>query len=170
MKLKVYLNLTNGLDYLSILKDRVDLSNADFIRIQSTTCEQKVWHKLLLELDYNFLIDIASGNQVFVFDTSAHKNTPRSIYQGVEWIKYFLNKYWLEKEYIPIVNGCNCIAYFAECYEKVIRMPDVKSKYKYLKKFIMTDTLKIYSISCNYPNDGKYDKIKELLRLYTERK
>ncbi len=152
MKLKSYLNLTNGLNYLSILKDKVDLSNADFVRIQSTACEQKLWHKILVELDYNFLVDIASGNQVFVFDTSACKNKSRALYQGLEWVKYFLNRYWFEKEYIPIVNGYNCTSYFNECYEGVIKIPEVKSKYKYLKKFIMTDNLKIYSISCNYPD------------------
>ena len=51
-----YLNLTNGIEFL----DRPDFNIKEykFVRIQSTACEKHLWDKILMDLDYNFLLDI----------------------------------------------------------------------------------------------------------------
>ena len=79
-----YLNLTNGLEYL----DEID--EYKLVRIQSTICEQKNWNKLIQDLDYNFLFDLAQGNTVEIYDTSSNKKISRALYQGVEFIRYVL--------------------------------------------------------------------------------
>lgn len=48
-----YLNLTNGLEYLD------EIQNYKLVRIQSSLCERKCWDKLIQDLDYNFLFDLA---------------------------------------------------------------------------------------------------------------
>lgn len=49
-----YLNLTNGIEFL----DRPDFNIKEykFVRIQSTACEKHLWDKILMDLDYNFLL------------------------------------------------------------------------------------------------------------------
>ena len=88
-KMVNYLNLTNGLEYMSeIKKFGFDFK---FVRIQSTYCEQKLFDRLIQDLDYNFLFDIAQGNIIRIYDTSRNKKQSRALYQGVEFIKYSIN-------------------------------------------------------------------------------
>ena len=67
--MSIYLNLTNGIEALEILKP----ANLRFVRIQSTACEQKRWDFILQDLDYSFLMDIALGENVTVVDYIAKK-------------------------------------------------------------------------------------------------
>ena len=70
-KIVKYLNLTNGLEYLDEVKD------FKLIRIQSSLCESKCWDRLIKDLDYNFLFDLAQGKMVQVYDASPkQKNCP----------------------------------------------------------------------------------------------
>lgn len=137
MDLKVekhYLNLTNGIEYL-------DTINRDykFVRIQSTYCEQRLWNYLLQDLDYNFLMDLALGYKVIVYDTSQHKNKSRALYQGLEFIKYILNRVWFNNEINPIVKGTNCRKYFNQEYNKLEER--TINKIKYFRKFLIADNI-----------------------------
>ena len=60
---KNYINLTNGIEAIR----EYHLSDYSFIRIQSTACEQKLWDKLILDLDYDFLMNVALGNECVVW-------------------------------------------------------------------------------------------------------
>lgn len=51
MATKRYVNLTNGIEAIS----QLNLSDYSFIRIQSTICEQKLWDRLIQDLDYDSL-------------------------------------------------------------------------------------------------------------------
>lgn len=81
-----YINLTNGIEVLPVLTDEFK-----FIRIQSTACEQKLWDRIIQDLDYDFLLNAAIGNECVIYDYGAKKPIPRAIYQGVEFIKYVLH-------------------------------------------------------------------------------
>lgn len=85
-----YINLTNGIEAIPILSE-----GYHFIRIQSTQCEQKHWDRVIQELDYDFLINAALGNECVIYDYGARKPNARAMYQGVEFIKYVLHRRWL---------------------------------------------------------------------------
>lgn len=92
--IKNYVNLTNGIEALQQYK----LAHYAFIRIQSTACEQHSWDKILQDLDYDFLMNVALGNECVIYDYGTRKPVPRAIYQGVEFIKYVLNRFWYNVE------------------------------------------------------------------------
>ena len=94
-----YINLTNGVEAIPKLQ-----GDYRFIRIQSTVCEQKLWDRLIQDLDYDFLMNLALGHKCIVYDFGARKPIPRAVYQGLEFIKYVLHRRWLNKEYITNVN------------------------------------------------------------------
>lgn len=56
--MKYYINLTNGIEFL---KPEWKCKNYNYIRIRSTLCERKDFNAILDNLDYNFLLDIATG-------------------------------------------------------------------------------------------------------------
>ena len=72
-----YINLTNGVEAISTLQ-----GDYRFIRIQSTVCEQKLWDRLIQDLDYDFLMNLALGHKCIVYDFGARKPIPRAVYQG----------------------------------------------------------------------------------------
>ena len=109
--IKHFINLTNGIEAIPLVKD-----NYSFIRIQSTTCEQKRWDFLIQDLDNNLLMNLALGNKCIVYDFGARKKVSRALYQGVELLKFVLNKRWLDIDIVPNVKGHNCHTYFTEIY------------------------------------------------------
>lgn len=157
---KVYLNLTNGIEFLEnkLMHTRV----YDFIRIQSTACEQKRWDFILQDLDYGFLMDIALGYNVYVVDFGANKETSRAVYQGIEFIKYVLNRRWLNNITIPKVRGNDCANYFDECYRNLDKR--TLKKLDYFKKFLLTETINLYGQSQSTSKDGDYEYYKNILK------
>ena len=119
-----YLNPTNGIESIPMLR----FWNEDyrFIRKQSTICEQKNWDRLIQDLDYDFLMNIAISNKCYIYDYGARKPIPRAVYQGVEFIKYVLHKRWLNEEYLTDCNRSSgehirrdCNSYFESCYRNL---------------------------------------------------
>ena len=132
-----YINLTNGIETLSILP-----YGFRFIRIQSTICEQKLWDRLIQELDYDFLLNVAIGNECVIYDYGARKPIPRAVYQGVELLRYVLYKRWLNKEYITDCNSSkgehirkDCNSYFESCYRNL--EDRTKKKLDYFKPYVV---------------------------------
>lgn len=152
-----YLNLTNGLEYANEIKDY------KVVRIQSTICEAKNWDKLIQDLDYNFLLDLAQGNKIEIYDTSSRKKVSRALFQGVEFIKYAINRRWFNNESIKaIVKGQDVTPYFKKEYNKLNK--NTKKKLDYIKKFLNTDHISIETNCKNTIYDGKYDYYKNLLK------
>ena len=136
-----YVNLTNGVEAIPTLQ-----GDYRFIRIQSTICEQRLWDRLIQDLDYDFLMNLALGHKCVVYDFGARKPIPRAVYQGLEFVKYVLNRRWLDKEYITNVNRSknkerknNCNDYFAKCYEQL--EDRTKKKLDYFIPYINTDVI-----------------------------
>ena len=157
---KVYLNLTNGIEFLDneLMQARV----YDFIRIQSTACEQKRWDFVIQDLDYGFLMDIALGYDVYVVDFGASKDTSRAVYQGVEFIKYVLNRRWLNTTIVSKVRGNDCSNYFDECYRNLDKR--TLKKLDYFKKFLLTESINLYGQSQSTSKDGDYEYYKNILK------
>ena len=158
IEVKSYLNLTNGIEYLG------DIKADGFIRIQSTACEQKRWDFIIQELDYSFLMDLALGEIVMVHDMGANKETSRAIYQGLEFVKFALNKNWLGKDYIPKVRGFNCYKYFIEVYNNLDKR--TLKKLDYFKKFLKTDCIWLLGHSKATIHDGDYTYYNDKLEQY----
>ena len=153
---KLYLNLTNGIEAL----DRDFLSeNFSFIRIQSSQCESKSWMKVLEGLDYDFLMHIAIGFDVVVVDFSSRRDVPRAIFQGLEWIRYVLNRRWYNKEVVTFVRSSNTTEYFRHQYDKIFvygqdqDKRELKSKLDYFKPYLM-GKIRLRGIPLSTTNDN----------------
>lgn len=152
-----YINLTNGVEAIPMLK----FWNEDyrFIRIQSTTCEQKNWDRLIQDLDYDFLMNLALGHKCVVYDFGARKPVPRAVYQGLEFVKYVLNRRWLGQEYITNVNRSknkerknNCKDYFDKCYQQL--EDRTKKKLDYFLSYVNTEDINLECVTECTQHDG----------------
>lgn len=151
-----YINLTSGLEFIDEVPD------ARFIRIQSSLCERKCWSKLIEDLDYDFLINLAQGKVVFVYDTSPKKKISRALYQGLEFIRYCLNRRWFNKHNVlATVKGKDVTDYFMQEYNKL--SDRAKQKLDYAKKFLNTKDIYLKGICKHSEHDGDYKYYKNLL-------
>jgi len=177
MKTKNFLNLTNGLEF--------EVKNPNFIRIQSTTLERKDYLKLLLDLDHNFLMWLALGYKCNVYDCGTNKPFSKTIYSGIEIIRYCLNREWygiIPKDVKRIKrNGEQTTedisGYYNSIYENLFVYDNNKSKEKlkrklrYYKRYLNSDQVHLFGISKSTYNDGKIDYYSLLAkRLYDSRK
>ena len=153
MQKKIFLNLTNGIEALS--KYNLKLNEVNFIRLQSTHCENFSFEKILLELDNNFLMSLALGYECIVYDFGARSETSKAIYHGLEWVKYVLNRRWFGKETIPLVRKKNVTNSFKKYYSKLDKK--TKKRIDYFKKFLLTDELQLNSITSITLNDNHPD-------------
>ena len=156
-KIKYFINLTNGIEFVE------DLISYDiyFVRIQSTACEQKRWEFILNDLDYTFLMYIALGYICIVLDTSAHKQVSRALWQGLEWIKFVLNKVWFDREEKTFVRKNDVTKYFKEQYNLLDKK--TLKRLKYFRKFLNTNNIDLRYISKQTMNDGNYKLFNNIL-------
>lgn len=153
---KHFLNLTNGLEAL----DRYSFNEINVIRIQSTKLERGLYEDVIMDLDYDFLLHLALGFRCVVYDfTRRGKNKKsRAMWQGIEWIKYVLNRIWFDQE-ITCEHGMHL--HFQKMYCQLKKK--TKAKIKYFRKFLKTDRLTIEIVCDLTENDGKYCYFSELL-------
>ncbi len=151
-----YINLSNGIEVLL----REFWSQLNVIRIQSTKLELGQMEDVIYDLDYDFLLHLALGYHVTVYDfTKRGRNKqPRAIWQGLEWIKFVLNRVWFDRE-TKCENGMH--VHFISEYCKLSRK--TKAKIKYFKKFLKTDHLRLEAVTDLTMNDGNYCFYSEVL-------
>ncbi len=155
-----YCNLTNGLEHL----DR--LGSVRMIRIQSTWCEQKRWNDIIFALSDDLLFNLAIGNKCVICDCSAKNRIPRALWQGLEVIEYFLNKYWFGKNY-----SCKGRAKGMENYLCNITLTNSTiKKLKYYKKFLLCDSLLLEGQYFQTNYDGDYEYFKEIISNFQREK
>lgn len=152
---KIYYNLTNGIEFSN--------KKSLFIRIQSSLCEAKKWDKILNDLDYNFLMDLAMGHEIIIIDSSQKKIKPRAIYQGIPWIKYALTRRWYNRIELVFVKRNNVSNYFNKEYHSLSK--ETKRKLDYFRKFLFHDEIKIRGIGLQTKKDGNYNFYKNKLLL-----
>lgn len=158
MKQKVFINLTNGIEAIPDL----NWDDVSFIRIQSSHCERQKYNQILENIDYNFLMNLAMGFECVVYDYAANSEVPKAVYTGLEWIKYVCNRRWLNKEYPVIVKEKNVTEFYKLHYSKIDYK--IKRKIDYFKKFLLTDELKIISITTQTKNDNKIEFYQNIIQ------
>lgn len=152
-----YINLASGLEYLDILHD------VKFIRVQSTLCEQKQWSRIIEDLDYDFLINLAQGEKIYVYDTSRNKKVSRALFQGLEFVRYAINRRWFgNTEVKAYVKSNDVTEYFAQEYAMLSER--AKKKLDYIKKFLNTDEIYLYSLCCHSAHDGDYEYYRKFIK------
>lgn len=153
-----FLNLTNGLEYAPLMK--VD----GFVRIQSTHCEQKLWSRVIEDLDYSFLLPLVQGVDIHVYDTSHRPDgNPRALFQGLEWIRFVVERRTFERDYVPRVHNQNVVAYFRGESDRLSEYG--KAKLKYLRKFARPGVaLRLTGHSKHTKRDGDYDYFSALVK------
>lgn len=161
-KCKHFINLTNGIEYIPELKN-VDYS---FIRIQSTACEQKRWNFIIQDMDNNFFMCLALGYKCHIYDCGARKIIPRSFYQGIEFIKFALEKNWFNRSNKVVIKRSNrierdCTNYFNEIYKGLSR--NTLNKLKYFRKFLQCDNINIV-LHCKSTSNDNSDYYKNIIR------
>jgi hypothetical protein len=122
-------------------------------------CEQKNWEHIILDLDNDFLLNLALGNYVYVCDTSK-KGRPRALWQGLEFIIYVLHKVWFGSTYKTQANS-QMVPYFETEYKKLSR--PIKNKIKYFRKFLNTTKLNLTCYTNHTENDNNYSYFKDIL-------
>ncbi len=171
-----FINLTNGIEAIPELEQKqIPYS---FIRIQSTACEQHRYSQMILDLDYNFLMNAALGNECIVYDFGANKEIPRAMYQGLEFIKFVLYRYWFKTEYVAEIRKSltskkymNVTKYFYEEYKKLDKK--VFKKLDYFRPYLTGKGVQIEYIaaSTTHGSDKEYyvDIFKNLTSCVTEK-
>jgi len=165
MEQKHFINLTNGIEYIPKLESK----DYGFVRIQSTHCEQKQWSRLIEEVDYSLLINLAIGNECFVYDYGARKEVSRAIWQGLTFIRTACNYWFYQIDYsrIVVIRGNSekdCTDYF---YREIKSLSEIaKKKLRYCLKFVNQNkkSVQLIGISKSTMMDGNLQFYKEILQ------
>ena len=138
-----FVNLTNGLLAIELYH----LKDYRYIRIQSTWCEQKRWSDILWTLSDDFLMACAKGELCYVYDFSEKRKYTRAVWQGLEWIKYVLNRRWYGRTYKPEGRAGTAGKYFDEQYRKLSK--NVLNRIDYYGKYTGNGLILIHGITDN---------------------
>jgi hypothetical protein len=152
-----FINLTNG---IQAIKD-YNLKNYRFMRLQSTLCEQKRWDHITKGLSEDLLLNLALGNNCIIYDYGANRQVPRAIWQGVEWIKFILNKRWFNNDYVPEGRMRGGQGYFDEVYRNLSSTS--MSKIKYFRKYLDTPDINLKFICSPTQKDSNVEYYRSLL-------
>lgn len=169
----LFLNLTNGIEYLPEVEDGV----IHFMRIRSTTIERKDWLFLLMDLDHNFLLHLALGKDCVFVDYGTNRLNSKTVYYGIQLVRYVLSRRWFgiaETPYRLHRNSNGKIfdveSHFSHIYDTLfVHDQDadkckLKKKLDYYKKFLNTSELKLSTISNSTTYDGNYPHYFEILK------
>mmetsp|Transcript_12384 Transcript_12384/g.22379 ORF Transcript_12384/g.22379 Transcript_12384/m.22379 type:complete len:290 (+) Transcript_12384:44-913(+) len=166
------INATNGIELLPILDSKLSSTfscysySLQFSRIQSTLCEQGHFDKLLCELDHSVLLPLSLGIPVYVYDIASRNKqraVPRSIWYGIEFIKYALTYYWNGENQLPsevYLRGINVVSYWNEHVLPYQISKSTKKKLRYYKVYHETmdsSEISLYGVYGGIAqNDGDY--------------
>jgi hypothetical protein len=153
-----FLNLASGLAWLGDPRGPTDFRA---VRIQSTACEQKRWSFVIEDLDHEFLIRAARGDLCRLWDASSRKLVSRAVYQGLPWIRYAMERRWLDATSPVLVRGHNVETYFDRCYRQLSRR--AVGKLDYAGKFLATPAVHIEGVCKRTSLDGKYAELSAML-------
>ncbi|KAF5835715.1 hypothetical protein DUNSADRAFT_6994 [Dunaliella salina] len=164
---KHFVNLTNGLEALPLLHE-LGL-HYNYVRIQSTACEQQKWESLIVDLDTNMLMSLALGQCCLVWDYgSRHHKTgnPRALWLGLEFIRYALTKLWFGKEAAArcgaLPRGYNAALQFDE-YLRYFSKPTLR-RMRYFSKWVHPHTTElrlhgVYSLTTHDDDSEFYHSV-----------
>jgi hypothetical protein len=157
-KCKHFINLTNGIEALPRLH-RLGINPHGYARLTSTSLEQQRFESLANDLDPNLLLHLALGECCLLYDFgSRNKGTgaSRAIWYGGEFIRYILNRLWLDLDPVDtrvFLRGFNA----APEFERIIKNFDKSSRkrIKYYKKYIPSGKLLLQQKEEEPEEDGR---------------
>lgn len=98
-----FVNLSNGTACIPHIQ--ANGFDPHFMRIQSTSCEQKRWGDVVLGAGPDFMYRLAQGENITVHDCSERHRITRACWQGITVIRYFAGKAWGVDAGKPIMRG-----------------------------------------------------------------
>lgn len=122
-----FVNLTNGLEWLPLLKRLGKRIN--YVRICSTDMEKNHWEDILLQLDTNLLMRLALGQKCMILDCGANRTPGKVVEKGVPWIKHILEDYWMLNRPFMVAGEPRIL---------------LNRKLGYFRRFLATDTVHLY--------------------------
>lgn len=165
MKTVCYINLTNGLEYWP------DIPDARIMYMKSTHYERHELESVLLNLSDDLLFNLAIGNRCVIYDCGMYSDIPRTVWEGIPWIRYALSRAWFDREIdSPVTRGSggprdrngkkrggvgrtkDLKIFFRNRYNKVDKR--VLKRLEYFRKFLLTDAIRLESVSKNTTHDG----------------
>ncbi len=174
-KLRYFINLTNGIEAMpSLLEKGINLSDMQFIRIQSSHCEAADHEAIIDNLDYNFLMSLALGNVNVVYDFGSRgtgmpndprDGIPRALWWGTEFVRHALEYYWdLPGRHHPtrMVKGCNVKLDFDQRCQNLPK--STRKRLKYFRNFVTTDKILWYNVYDKTEHDGDKAYYSDTLR------
>jgi hypothetical protein len=135
MWLNEYVNFTNGISCMHTetyhLRSGVI---AGYCRIQSSHCESKAWDRLLWAVPDDMLARMSLGQHVVVHDVSEKDREPRSMWQGLELIRYVAEVEWLGTAN-PVTGrgGTSMEFYFGHVYRNLHR--STRRRFRYYRDY-----------------------------------
>jgi len=167
---KYFINLTNGIEFFCDIEYLKNKENFDYsyIRLQSTTLEQKHIEDFINQLDNNLLMNLALGNNCIIIDYGSRNSNgiSRVCWQGVPIIIMCLELAWFgEIKSKIMVKNCNCTNHYINFYK--LFSEKTKNKLKYFRKFLKINDVKTINLSYYSKlteNDGNNDFYCEILK------
>ena len=94
-----FVNLKNGIEALPVLREHFpEDAPIHFLRVQSTLCERGDMEKIMLELDANLLLKLATDTPCVIYDYGSRSEDTglprRAFWYGMEAMMYFLRYEW----------------------------------------------------------------------------
>lgn len=139
-----FINLTNGVEILAHLGSLVHTEELRFTRIQSSLCEQGAYDKILSLLDNELLFSLATGRDCYIYDLASRakiRGVPRSLFLGVEFIKWSLAYLWFGSDgdiALPscvLVRGKNPVPFWRDELLPYKISKDTKKRIRYYSSF-----------------------------------
>ena len=173
MKKHYFINLTNGIEYIPILNNDM---NIHFTRIRSTYLERNNYFHLLTKLDSTFLLNLAIGNECYFIDYGTNRVNSKTIYYGIPLIEYILNRLWLDieiEQYQYTKSSFDKLIIKDNKYKNIYDELFIKNmncdkglllkEFSYYKNFLNTDLIRIYPIANSTIHDGQFRFYKQIL-------
>ena len=150
-----FLNLSNGPELLDLVPPG---ERVEFIRIQSTWCEQKRWADLLAGISDSFLLHLAMGHECVVYDAGSRTECPRAIWQGLTWIHWAACRSWSADGFrAPTDRAQSATTAFEGVWRSLPRQP--VTRLKWFRRFLPdAPTARLRSVWRWAEHDGKADE------------
>lgn len=145
-----YINLTNGIDAIR----EYGLVDYRFMRLLSTDCEQKNWPRVVASIPDDMLMHLALGSEVYVYDYGANKMIPRSVWQGLEFIKTLLHDRWGLEPHKPVGRAAPGLGYFKHVLAGIVID---ETRIRYYRQYLRTSRLRVVPVTGPTRADGDYD-------------
>ena len=157
-----WVNLTNGIEALALKH----IPDPRFLHLRSSHCEAGRWDLVMASVPDEMLLRLALGETCVVHDYGARKEVPRSIWQGLEFVKYVLYRRWLDIIYQPVGRAASSGGYFSWNYHQVLDnapKKQLKRRLDYFIDYLATESINLTAESSGTHHDGNKEFYRSVL-------